>query len=229
MHSDATRPGDRVTRFLVIASFAVAAAALLFPGLRPTLLLGAVWASPVLVLLGRHRHHPGAWPWAVVAGMLTSWACGITAAGLLGPHHLVVPVCMGTGQALGVVAVAHMVRQCARDRSQAPAEGPGRTLDVVVVVAVLVTVAAQLAAAGRMAPYFVVVASVDIALLGAFVKLLVSRTGLTPASQLFFACGLLSLAYDLSTAVQGSRVTDPGSPAAVLGILAVLASACAAM
>ncbi|MFD0483581.1 putative bifunctional diguanylate cyclase/phosphodiesterase [Kineococcus sp. GCM10028916] len=228
MIGDASQPADRTTRLLLLVVAAVCLAALIVPQLRTPVMLVAVWTAPLLVLRGRHRHHRGAWPWTVVAAMLTAWAGGFTAGEVLGRHHPLVLVCMGTGQVLGVVVVAHMAQLAARHRGRAGASSPGAALDVVVVVAVLVTVAAQLATLGTMTPYFVLVAGVDIVLLGALVKFVVSSTGLAPASHLLLAGGLLSLTYDLSTAVENSRLAEAGSAQGLLGTLAVLAPACAA-
>ncbi|MEZ0494058.1 putative bifunctional diguanylate cyclase/phosphodiesterase [Kineococcus sp. TBRC 1896] len=220
---------DRTARAVLLASLGVVLTALVVPGLRSPLMLVAVWTAPVLVLAGRYRHDPGTRVWSAVAAMLTCWAAGFTAGQVLGRHHVAVVVCMALGQALGAFVVGHVVVLSVRHQGSARAAGSGGSLDAVIVVTVGVTVAAQLATLGVMTPYFVVVASVDIAVAGVVVKFALSRSGLGPASYLALAGGLSSLVYDLSTALENSRLAQPGSAVGLLGTIAVLAPACAAV
>ncbi|WP_432562459.1 putative bifunctional diguanylate cyclase/phosphodiesterase [Kineococcus sp. SYSU DK003] len=222
------RPAAVWTWLLSAAAVLLCVLSALVPGWRSPAVTVASVVSVLLVVAGSLWHRPRGPAWPLVGLMLALWATAgvlVQARGVL--DDVTTPL-VWAGQAVAVVVVLHVGRS---GRQQAERTRASR-LDLVVVVTVLGLVAAQLLAtlaSGRAAATAIVVATVDVALLGVLLRFTLTRRGLRASSWLLLVGALLTICYDLTSALHGRRLALPGEPAQSLGALAVLVIGLAAV
>ena len=217
-----------LTRVLAGATALGCAGVLLVPAWRSGAVVVASVLSVLLVAVGTAVHRPRGAAWPLLGLMLALWGAG----GLLvqdrGHLDAWSTGLVWAGQAVAAGVVAHVGRSAAR-RSERSA---GDRLDLVVTATVLALVAAQLVAvvvAGRGDAGGVAVATVDVVLLGVLVRFTLTRRGLSTSSRLLLVGALLTIAYDLTSALHGRRLALPGEPAQALGVSCVLVLGLAAL
>jgi len=196
------------------------------------------WRSPavvvasalgvLLVVVGVRLHRPTGAAWPLVGAMLALWGLGSVLVQVRGHLDGTSVAAVWAGQAVAAAIVALV----ARGRAKTPAEASGSRLDAVVITTVLLLVGAQLVAvarAGRGDLASAVVASVDVTLLGMLLRFAVSTRLVSASVRLAFSAAFVTIAYDLSSALQGRRLALPGEPAQVLGVLCVVLEGLAAL
>lgn len=214
----------RPARVALAATVAVAAVAAAVPGARSPLIGVSAWAAVVLVTAGILRFRPAVVrPWWAVALMLALWAVGTTVVQVQGRTSGVVDVAVGLGQAVAVLITVALLRTSGR----AAPERRGASMDLLVIVTVLTLVVLQLvsvamSSTGRRDIATVAVPTVDIAVIGLLLRVVVTFARLQAAVVLGLVGALATVVYDLLAAVGGNRLALPGSGDQVLGILCVL-------
>ncbi|MEZ0163410.1 putative bifunctional diguanylate cyclase/phosphodiesterase [Kineococcus sp. LSe6-4] len=215
----------------VVLALAGAAACLLVPALRPTTAVVAVCASALLTLAGTLVHRPRGAAWPLLVLMMAVWAAGVVLVGHRGHLDTTSTLLVWAGQAAAVTVTVHVARSGRAD-GRCRETASATRLDLVVIGAVLALAAAQLLAvlaAGGGDVTGVVVATVDVALLGVLLRFALTRRGLPPSSWLLLLAACLTVAYDLGSALQGRRLALPGEPEQALGVLCLALPAAAAL
>ncbi|WP_432520519.1 putative bifunctional diguanylate cyclase/phosphodiesterase [Kineococcus sp. SYSU DK006] len=215
---------------LCAAACTGAALVLLVPSWRSAAVVLASVVSVALVGAGCLLHRPRGAAWPLVGLMLALWGVAglhVQAVGELVPAAT---AAVWGGQAVAAVLVVGVVR--GRAAGGRRAREPGGRLDLVVIATVLALVGAQLvavAAADHEGVAGAVVASVDVVLVGMLLRFTVAARGLSASSWLLLAGGLLTVVYDLTSALDGRRLALPGEPEQALGALCVLVLGAAAL
>ena len=213
------------------ATAAAAAAAAAVPGLRSPALAVAAVAAPVLLAAGVLRNRPRpALGWWLVALMTALWAVGTVALQVGHRFTPVVTSSVDAGQVVAVVVVLLLVRVLGRNR--AVVRRSGSLVDPLVVGSVLALVAAQLVALavrtdGSTAS--LVVPTVDVAICGLLLRVVLTHSGLHAATNLGLLGAVATVLYDLGARLDGQRLAVPGSPWQPLGIACVMLFAVAAL
>ncbi|PPK92881.1 diguanylate cyclase (GGDEF)-like protein [Kineococcus xinjiangensis] len=209
--------------------------ALAVPALRTPLLLATNWLSVALVVAGMRRHRPGhRGVWVLVVALVALVAAGNTAVALAGAGPAALAATSGA-QLTAVAALPLLLRTGPATTAASTAGAgrarwlSGRVLDLSVLTVVVVLAASELLLRGlelraeRDLPWVLVVApSLDVAMAGALLWAVFSRTRLGPAMVLAMTAGFGCLAYDLLVTLDGRRVALPGEPLQALGIANML-------
>ncbi|WP_432487910.1 putative bifunctional diguanylate cyclase/phosphodiesterase [Kineococcus sp. SYSU DK018] len=217
----------RATWLLLAVVLTAAVLVQAVPAWRAPAVLVVPAASVLLIGVGVALHRPRGAAWWLVALMLAAWGAGAC----LGRFHPAPGVASGllwAGQAVAAGIVLHVVR----GRTGGRDPSPGGRLDLVVIAAVLTLVGAQLVAvvlADHDDVAGVLVASLDVALLGLLLRFAVSRRALPVSSWLLLTASLLTVLYDLTCALSGGRLAPPGHPVQSLGLVSLALFAVAAL
>lgn len=242
----ASRYPDRGASVALAATVGAGLVALALPAARSPVLFAAAWASVLLVAGGVHRHRPRPpLPWVLVAVMLGLWAVGTTLVQLgevRGTWAVVLDWSVGAGQALAAALAVVLIHHAgAGSRSRRASSGrvvgrrperrmatdrKGSVVDLLVIATVLALVLAQIVAVSQSsadgAASMVLVPTVDVAVAGLLLRLLVLYSGLQASTLIALSAAVVTIFYDLFAHLGGHRLALPGAVDQVLGIVCVL-------
>ncbi len=218
----------RAVWVLLVALASTAGVLILEPGLRsPAIALAAI-AAVGLVLLGVVIHRPQSPAWLLLALMVAFWGAGVL---VVYAHGSITPVAtdfVWAGQLVATAVTIYTVRSGSRTAVRSFAA----RLDLLIIATVFTVVGFQIVTAatnGTSNPTALAVASIDVALLGMLLRFAVSRRRLGVSSILALLGALVTVAYDLSSAVHGRRLALPGEASEILGVISLLLFGVAAL